>query len=1755
MCLRKHFMETVTMSYPESSPTTVGRLSRVVVLAIASSLLIGVFSGFIGNVRASDGSLSPPHSERAVDTDNPPDGLYNTLIINVSVDVTVGGIFYVTGELRDNGGSSIIENQFTAAGLSNGLQAVRLKFTGYLIRASGFLGPYQVNIGLFDDSFRILDVGTYMTKGYLSTDFQTLPAVLSPPHSDYTIDADADTLDDFLITTVNVDVDTSAWYHVEGTLLDNSGVYPITSGGNETLILTGTQQVDITFVGYAIRLSGFDGPYRVELRLYDASSNLLDTDIHFTNPYFSGNFEPSPAAFLPPHSDRGLDLNSNSLYEYLVVTAYVAVFVEGTYYISGMSPFGLMENCTYLQTGIIPVDLQYIGFQIVNSGANGPYSIDLELRDEYGNLLDADPHSTAPYNRNEFEPKPPVSFDAPHWDYGLDTDTDTKYNYLVVMANLTVDAPGFYEIRGELYDSMDMNKITETSNMTWLDAGQQTIYMTFDGITIHLSRSNGPYGVYLEIYDGLEYFLEFNAFNTRAYSYTDFDMPPAVFTPPHGDVGLDTDMPPDGLYNFLTVNASIQVKDGGWYLIYGALLDSSFEPITQAQGFSNMSVGPGLMQLQFNGLNISRSGMNGPYVVVMDLYYFEGQLPVRVDWDVHFTAPYDHSDFMAPAPARIWGYVYNDADMSPVDMAQISVMNYTYGWIGHAQTNSSGYYELEAFDGDFCVLIDSPDLQSNITLTSVTGSAEVSRYLEPSIPNEMDTNLVFLDWNYVGFDSTISAVMDNRSTRFMIDIVVGNRDGYVDQNELDLFATFLAGSETAFPLNTEDHLLVDGVHYDLVPGSDVLTIDALGSVISPDPAYMHMSANFTSNTTIPVSAIHWLEWNATYDNEEEVGIQYGLLPTGYSLWGYIPATNVSVSGIGSQSVVIDPYGDWNVSDEFDNIWINLTVGQGPPDSQAPQSASVMLDDQPSQTYGLTDIPSFVYLNATIDDTTSGNLPIGGANYTIGPQNWASSTPLYAVDGSFDSSSELVTVTIVPLPYSADYCVYGWDMLQNGDTNGACASITITDDMSPQVHNIQFSSSTFFLSSAPPATTLTATVDDTSSGNSIITGANYTTSTSDSWPGTPMIAVDGSYDEPAEDIAANVPIPSSAGVFDYYVHAWDSNLAYNDSSAPVQITVIDDIGPAIVGLQLNGQSSPSVQAGTSVLVDAVVDDTGGRGSTFIQGANYTIDGDWGTSTAMFAADGTYDSPTENVIITINTNGWSDGDYQICVYGWDSFPNYNVTGACTSLNVYSVDDQPPDVTNVLLDGSSALTVQPGTMVNLTARVHDVGSMTSNVISANYSIDSVWPGTAMSAVDGTFDSVDEDVRGIIDTNGWADGSYQVCVHGSDAVPNHNIAFDACANLTIQTPPDSQSPTVENQAAVPLTQTSDGFVRISADINDNQQVDVTRISIVGPGGGLIGNYTMNYDGINGEYYYSDRFSELGTHTFTIWASDASGNWESASGNFEIVQSISGPSFVDQFWWLIIVIVTCVLAGLLMVWRTKPSDVPPEIEEEALQETPPVPPSDDDTQPIAHPESAEAPETESVVKCLSCGTAALLAPETDILTTQCTHCGSMLLEVAKGYNYLIVDEDPGVAFHGFKSILKKEIPGLCISTTFPEKLGRRYDVEGADLYWLTDTASDSAVKALDPKRLDFEMMRAISNFLRDHPEGTVMIDGIENLIVENGFDSVFRFIKKVNDLASLGGATIFVPLSPSSLGRDELAVLQKEFDRVQILSSSKPNN
>lgn len=198
--------------------------------------------------------------------------------------------------------------------------------------------------------------------------------------------------------------------------------------------------------------------------------------------------------------------------------------------------------------------------------------------------------------------------------------------------------------------------------------------------------------------------------------------------------------------------------------------------------------------------------------------------------------------------------------------------------------------------------------------------------------------------------------------------------------------------------------------------------------------------------------------------------------------------------------------------------------------------------------------------------------------------------------------------------------------------------------------------------------------------------------------------------------------------------------------------------------------------------------------------------------------------------------------------------------------------------------------------------------------------------------------------------------------------------------------------------------------------------------------------------------------------------------------------------------------------------------------------------------EVGEADEKKmTTAKCSSCSEIVLIEEGADLMRTMCENCGSALKVVETGYNHLVVDNTPTVAYEQFNSLMKKNLAGLIISTTYPEKLKKQITVENVELYWLTDTSSE--FQTLDPKRLDFEIMRAISNFVKKSEGGVIILDGLEYLAVENGFEVSLKFIKKVNDLCSINDATLVVPITPLSLAQDQLSMLKKEFDRVEDLT------
>jgi len=151
--------------------------------------------------------------------------------------------------------------------------------------------------------------------------------------------------------------------------------------------------------------------------------------------------------------------------------------------------------------------------------------------------------------------------------------------------------------------------------------------------------------------------------------------------------------------------------------------------------------------------------------------------------------------------------------------------------------------------------------------------------------------------------------------------------------------------------------------------------------------------------------------------------------------------------------------------------------------------------------------------------------------------------------------------------------------------------------------------------------------------------------------------------------------------------------------------------------------------------------------------------------------------------------------------------------------------------------------------------------------------------------------------------------------------------------------------------------------------------------------------------------------------------------------------------------------------------------------------------------------------------------------------------QLESGFNYLIEEPQPKRSFEFFKAKVGKGAKGLCISTSYPKKIIEEYGLHGTTVYWLSELEFDN--QSLHPRRLDFEVTRAIQNFVKSNPSSLLIIDGVEFLILINGFERVMTFIKKMNDIMSATASTLITSINPSAFSEEKLSIIEREFDRV----------
>lgn len=168
--------------------------------------------------------------------------------------------------------------------------------------------------------------------------------------------------------------------------------------------------------------------------------------------------------------------------------------------------------------------------------------------------------------------------------------------------------------------------------------------------------------------------------------------------------------------------------------------------------------------------------------------------------------------------------------------------------------------------------------------------------------------------------------------------------------------------------------------------------------------------------------------------------------------------------------------------------------------------------------------------------------------------------------------------------------------------------------------------------------------------------------------------------------------------------------------------------------------------------------------------------------------------------------------------------------------------------------------------------------------------------------------------------------------------------------------------------------------------------------------------------------------------------------------------------------------------------------------------------------------------------------------TTEEVAVGKPAYVLELDHNYLLKGESSSPAYEAFRDMVT-QTPGLCITTTYPGKIKKRFGMEKTPIVWLSTLPGME--RTLKPSDLDFEITQTIMKFVKENRETSVLIDDLEYLNEVVGFQGTSKFIKRVSDIVAAENSTLVVPVNPVAFDEREFAIIEKCFDFVSDTESA----
>lgn len=120
--------------------------------------------------------------------------------------------------------------------------------------------------------------------------------------------------------------------------------------------------------------------------------------------------------------------------------------------------------------------------------------------------------------------------------------------------------------------------------------------------------------------------------------------------------------------------------------------------------------------------------------------------------------------------------------------------------------------------------------------------------------------------------------------------------------------------------------------------------------------------------------------------------------------------------------------------------------------------------------------------------------------------------------------------------------------------------------------------------------------------------------------------------------------------------------------------------------------------------------------------------------------------------------------------------------------------------------------------------------------------------------------------------------------------------------------------------------------------------------------------------------------------------------------------------------------------------------------------------------------------------------------------------------------------------VIKHDLPALHITTSRPPNLQRENISKNVKTLWLSKLDVKGAVS---PSALDI-LRDTVDNFITQNRGATVVLDGLEYLMLENGHEITVKFLYDLVSMAGVKRARLIVPIDPKAFTPSQLAQLER---------------